>query len=109
MRHIEQSSQAVAPLAEEGVDPALLTAIVVAVDDYTIGFTVREAAVEDPQNRAAGMLQRLAEPHLRALLESGEFPLLSRFIARGQEPQIEDRFEQGLDWLLDGFAAQIGR
>jgi hypothetical protein len=23
--------------------------------------------------------------------------------------QIEDRFERGLDWLLDGFAAKIGR
>jgi AcrR family transcriptional regulator len=109
LRHIEQSSQTVAGLADEGVDPALLTAIVVAVDDYTIGFTVREAAVEDPQNRAAGVADRLQEPHLRALLESGEFPLLSQFIAGGQDLQIEDRFELGLDWLLDGFAAQLGR
>jgi AcrR family transcriptional regulator len=109
LRHIEQSSQSVAGLAEEGVEPALLTAIVVAVDDYTIGFTVREAAVEDPRNRAADIADRLQEPHMRALLESGEFPLLSRFITGGQDLQIEDRFEHGLDWLLDGFAAQIGR
>ena len=109
MRHIEQSSQSVAALADEGVDPRLLTGIVVAVDDYTIGFTVREAAVEDPQNRAAGIAERLREPHLLALLESGEFPLLSEFIAGGQDLQVEDRFELGLDWLLDGFAAQIGR
>jgi AcrR family transcriptional regulator len=109
LRHIEQSSQTVARLAADGVDPALLSAIVVAVDDYTIGFTVREAAVEDPGNRAAGIADRLQEPHLRALLESGEFPLLSEFIEGGQDLQIEDRFERGLDWLLDGFAAQIGR
>jgi AcrR family transcriptional regulator len=109
MRHIEQSSQTVATLAADGVDPKLLTAIVVAVDDYTIGFTVREAAVEDPGNRAAGIAEAMQEPHMRALLESGEFPLLSDFIAGGQDLQVEDRFELGLGWLLDGFAAQIGR
>ena len=109
MRHIEQSSRSVAGLAEEGVDPALLTAIVVAVDDYTIGFTVREATVDDPNHRAAGIAEAMREPHIRALLESGEFPLLSDFIAGGQDLRIEDRFELGLDWLLDGFAAQLGR
>ena len=55
----------------------------VAVDDYTIGFTVREAAVEDPGNRAAGIADALQEPYVRALLESGEFPLLSEFIGSG--------------------------
>ena len=93
----------------EGVNPALLTAFVVAVDDYTIGFTVREAAVEDPGNRAAGIADALQEPYVRALLESGEFPLLSEFIGSDVDLEIEDRFELGLDWLLDGFAAKIGR
>jgi AcrR family transcriptional regulator len=109
LRHVEQSSQAVAELAREGVNPALLTAFVVAVDDYTIGFTVREAAVEDPGNRAAGIADALQEPYVRALLESGEFPLLSEFTASGVDIETEDNFELGLDWLLDGFAAKIGR
>ena len=109
LRHIEQSSQSVAGLADEGVDRALLAAIVVAVDDYTIGFTVREAAVEDPRSRAAGIVEAMQEPYVRALLESGEFPLLSEFIGDEVDLQIEDRFELGLDWLLDGFAAKIGR
>jgi len=65
--------------------------------------------VEDPGNRAAGIADALQEPHTRALLESGEFPLLSEFIGEGVELEIEDRFALGLDWLLDGFAAQIGR
>ena len=81
----------------------------VAVDDYTIGFTVREGVVEDPGNRAAGIADALEEPYARALLESGEFPLLSEFIDDRVDIEIEDRFERGLDWLLDGFAAQIGR
>jgi AcrR family transcriptional regulator len=109
LRHVEQSSQAVAGLAREGVNPALLTALVVAVDDYTIGFTVREAAAENPGNRAAGIADALQEPYVRALLESGEFPLLSEFSGSGVDIEIEDRFEMGLDWLLDGFAAKIGR
>ena len=46
---------------------------------------------------------------MRALLESGEFPLLSEFAGDDVDLEIEDRFELGLDWLLDGFAAKIGR
>jgi AcrR family transcriptional regulator len=109
LRHIEQSSQAVAGLASEGVARALLHAIVVAVDDYTIGFTVREAVVKDPGERAAGIAVALEEPYVRALIESGEFPLLSEFRSDDVDVEIEDRFELGLDWLLDGFAARIGR
>lgn len=109
MRHIEQSAQAVAGLAAEGVDPTLLNGIVVAVDDYTIGYTVREILAADPNTRARGIAESLEEPHLRALLESGEFPILHQFIASGQNVDIGNRFDQGLDWLLDGFAAQIGR
>ena len=59
--------------------------------------------------RAAGIADALQEPYVRALLESGEFPLLSDFVADGADLEIEDRFELGLDWLLDGFAAKIGR
>jgi AcrR family transcriptional regulator len=70
LRHSEQSSQAVAALGAQGVDGGLLTAIVLAVDDYLVGFTLREQSDEVPRG---------------------------------------DRFEQGLDWLLDGFAAELGR
>ena len=40
LRHIEQSARSVVPLA--GTDPALLSSLVSAVDDFTIGFTLRE-------------------------------------------------------------------
>jgi AcrR family transcriptional regulator len=65
LRHVEQSAQSVAELAERGIDRAALTALVLAVDDYTIGYTLRE-----------------------------------QFAGGG------DRFEAGLDWLLDGFAVR---
>ena len=109
MRHIEQSAQSVAGLAGKA-PPELLSGIVVAVDDYTIGYTLRELAVGTPDDRGRKLAARFADaaddPHVRYLLESGEFPMLAQFIgARGQVPTQD--FEVGLDWLLDGFAARI--
>jgi hypothetical protein len=46
---------------------------------------------------------------VRALIESAEFPLLNEFSRSDVDMEIEDRFERGLGWLLDGFAAKIGR
>src|SRR4051794_9115073 len=39
LRHIEQSAQAVVGLGEQGHSPNLLSGIVIAVDDYTVGYT----------------------------------------------------------------------
>jgi hypothetical protein len=100
MRHIEQSAQAVQPLAEAGFDPQLLAMIVAAVDDYTVGYTLREAVSVGAEERARGIEEAFQEPHLQYLLDSGEFPLLSRFVAEGGELPEADRF--------DGFAAKLG-
>ena len=35
--------------------------------------------------------------------------MLEQFVRSGGEVPHADRFEQGLDWLLDGFAARLGR
>jgi AcrR family transcriptional regulator len=99
LRHIEQSAQAVSSL--EGIDPALLTAIVTAVDDYTIGYAMRELG-----GRGRGSAARFDDPDVRYLIESGEFPLVAQFVAGGSRPPRTD-FETGLAWLLDGFAAQL--
>jgi AcrR family transcriptional regulator len=110
LRHVEQSAQSVAGLAD-AVAPELLSAIVIAVDDYTVGYTFRELAGSAPDDRGRHLASRFAEaaedPHIRYLLESGEFPLLARFAGTGGRSPAQD-FEVGLDWLLDGFAAQIG-
>ena len=108
MRHIEQSAQAVQPLAEAGYDPALLSTLVAAVDDYTVGYTIREGNSVSPEERARGIEEAFREPHLQYLLDSGEFPLLSRFVAEGGDLPETQRFEEGLEWLLDGFAAKLG-
>jgi AcrR family transcriptional regulator len=106
LRHIEQTARALVPLGEAGVDPALLNGIATAVDDYTIGFTLRELSSGGPDERERRLEARFAEPNVRYLIESGEFPLLARYMASGAEPPPMD-FERGLQWLLDGFAAQI--
>ena len=102
-----------AALGEAGVDPELLSGIVTAVDDYTIGYTLRELAAggagdERGRRMAARFAESLDEPHVRYLLESGEFPMLSQFVASGEPPRMQS-FEVGLEWLLDGFAAQLRR
>jgi AcrR family transcriptional regulator len=113
LRHIEQSAQSVAELAtEQDVAPELLSGIVTAVDDYTIGYTLREIAAggsDDRGQRIAKQFQSAYnEPNIRYLLESGEFPMLAQFAASG-EPLRMQGFEVGLDWLLDGFEAQLRR
>jgi AcrR family transcriptional regulator len=109
MRHVEQTAQAVRALGES--EPALLTGVVLAVDDYMIGYTLRELAAGDPDDAARGIAHRFRheseEPHVRYLLESGEFPMLSRFLAIDGPPPRHS-FDDGLDWLLDGFAARHG-
>jgi AcrR family transcriptional regulator len=112
LRHIEQSAQSVRTLGEQGVAPALLTGIVTAVDDYTIGFTYRELAGGRSPDRGRALAARFRdaynEPHVRYLLESGEFPMLEQFVASGEPPAMQP-FEAGLDWLLDGFEASLRR
>ena len=110
LRHIEQSAQSVAGLAG-AAPPEFLGAIVTAVDDYTVGYTFRELAAGSPDERGRNLAARFSDaaedPNIRYLLESGEFPMLSQFAGAGGQVPVQD-FELGLNWLLDGFAAQIG-
>jgi AcrR family transcriptional regulator len=109
LRHIEQSAQAVASLA--GVERELLSGIVTAVDDYTIGYTLRElmgGGADRGRRIASSFAEAAEEPHIRFLLESGEFPMLEHFLSDGLGPP-EPSFERGLEWLLDGFEASLRR
>jgi len=112
LRHIEQSAQSVSELGEAGHDRALLSGIVTAVDDYTIGYTLRELAVggsDERGRRVASQFQdAYDQPHVPYLLESGEFPMLSQALTLGEPPRMQS-FEAGLQWLLDGFEASLRR
>ena len=84
----------------------------IAVDDYTVGYTFREleggGSDERGRRMATQFREAYDEPNVRYLLESGEFPMLERFVSAGQPP-ITQPFEVGLDWLLDGFEASLRR
>ena len=95
------------------LEPSQLNGIVMAVDDYTVGYTLRELAAGDGagEDRARKIAMRFREqweqPWVRYLLDSGEFPMLSQFLTM-DDPPPSLSFEDGLDWLLDGFAARHG-
>jgi AcrR family transcriptional regulator len=112
LRHIEQTSQSVARLAGRGVEPAALRALALAVDDFMIGYTLRELAAGGDDDHGRGFVRRFQdaanEPYIRYLLESGEFPILSQLAAAAAQVPLGDHFEEGLEWLLDGFAARHG-
>jgi AcrR family transcriptional regulator len=96
LRHIEQSLRAVSELGED-----LGGRILFAVDEYTFGFVLREVMIGGPGGRG----ERLSlPPRLQEAIDSGELPLVSRWLASGGARELPaDRFEVGLEALLDGF------
>lgn len=110
LMHVEQSLAAVAPL---GLDAATAGEILSIVDDFAMGFALREIAsrqwrwAEGDEPSPA-----MDEPpaYLRRLLDSGRYPHLQKVAAEsGFERPGEDRFERGLQWLLDGIEAALAR
>lgn len=97
LRHIEQSIEAVAGL---DVDPDVASTMVLATDDYVIGYVMREAAMS--KMRAKGQFARMSEL-VEDLLATGEYPRLAAIAGDRQafEPP-PGRFERGLEWLFDG-------
>jgi AcrR family transcriptional regulator len=124
LRHVEQSLEAVAPL---GLDHETNTALLSAVDDYTLGYTVRsQRRKRIARNVRAAAARGKPRPHegwasdpvIVAALEAGELPRLLEIFggedsAHGgaakprplMPPQAD--FERGLDWLLDGIEAWL--
>jgi Tetracyclin repressor-like, C-terminal domain len=53
--------------------------------------------------------QQALEPYVMRLIDAGDYPNLQRFA--GEEWRVEDdpRFEQGLQWMLDGIAQELRR
>ncbi|MFD0685907.1 TetR/AcrR family transcriptional regulator [Actinomadura fibrosa] len=106
LRHAEQTFAAVARLTD---DPEAMVAIATALDNYSLGFAIREQHTVERgecglQSARSSMLERR---YVRSLLESGEFPHLKPLLELGVLDQ--DTFEQGLTWLLDGIERDYGR
>jgi AcrR family transcriptional regulator len=115
MRHMEQSMRAVETLPLDKRGKMELLAI---VDDFVFGHALRmsdalASALEDP--RAARSITKFT----KAQLATGEFPLIEALM--GEDEPIaafsriakwfadEERFDVGLEAILDGFEARIAR
>ena len=86
-----------------GLDVARETAMamVMATDDYTIGHAFRQARFSGDRLSSADDTARV-----RALLATGDYPLLARLYAEDADPTpTPDTFETGLEWLFDGMLA----
>ena len=105
LRHVEQSLRAVAGL---GLPAHQQWLILMAVDDYTLGYVTREVlqqAAHDGWEQQRAMI--LDQSYYRQQLASGEFPLLKELMDQ-EQPDV-DAFELGLRWLLDGIEANLPR
>ena len=94
------------PLVEAGFDPGVVSTLVAAVDDYTVGYTIRDRNYVGTEERArASRGVPGAAPAGAARQRRVPAGPLHR---GGRRPPRTQRFEEGLEWLLDGFAAKLG-
>jgi AcrR family transcriptional regulator len=114
MKHVEQSLQAV---AETGLDPADRIRVIGMVDDYVIGYCIRDGAVQTAlvtDGEANALLD-----YVEARRETGEFPHSRSLVGDGDvranwkrlaaEAFGPERFELGLARLLDGIELDLER
>ncbi|HET8758621.1 MAG TPA: TetR/AcrR family transcriptional regulator C-terminal domain-containing protein, partial [Solirubrobacteraceae bacterium] len=110
LRHVEQS---LAVASRTGLPVEEQLEITGLVDDYVFGYAVRNREQEADRRHLESMVA-----YLQTQLDTGEFPHLAALI--GDDPRKgvervmhlasqEDRFERGLQRLLDGIELEIER
>jgi hypothetical protein len=116
MRHVEQSVAAVASL---GLDFVSTFEIIGLVDEYVFGFALRrrEPGPEDPHARERWLAQ--LSQYIDDQLATGDYPQLAGLMPEGGMAAVwermhetdvaEDRFERGLERLLDGIELDLKR
>ena len=111
MRHFEQSLRAVAGL---DLDRQLVFELIGQVDDYVFGYSLRE--IQEREEHERGGFPPDVINFFQRELDTGRYPLVSRYLGddarAGAEEIIDllnrtDRFERGLDRLLDGIEANL--
>jgi AcrR family transcriptional regulator len=101
---------ALATLAQSFSNIDLILQALRTVDAYVIGM-LRAEASELRAQRETGLdkerWQLASYPYMQKMLETGEFPMLSRVLKDAGQPAFEVSFERGLEWVFDGIAAQL--
>ena len=114
LRHVEQS---LLVAGRTGLDFPARFEIVALVDDYVFGHAMRARATRDQldEERWRTRLDGIVR-HLETQLETGEFPTLAAwagddvragFRRVGEMAADPDRFERGLQTLLDGIELRL--
>jgi AcrR family transcriptional regulator len=116
LRHIEQS---VGIMVRLEVPPGTGRAILMSIDDYVIGYCLRQRLRQrmlnslDPERKEALRHLHDPDPEVAAALEAGELPLVKKITGHrhrthpfGVPP--DSGFEPGLEWLLDGIEGTVG-
>jgi AcrR family transcriptional regulator len=120
MRHFEQSLKAV---AGTGLPRDRRMEIVAQVDEYVLGFAEAEVGFSSPGldewEEKWGDYLVAVSAHLQGELDAGDFPHIEEFMAGEDfetvirrmvlEYSEDDRFERGLERLLDGVEMEIER
>ena len=79
------------------------------VSAYVAGFTSDEIAEQEARRRS-GLTEKqwrgLVAPYLERVVESGDYPLLAKFLVEENDAGEDERFVFGLECLLDGIAAR---
>jgi AcrR family transcriptional regulator len=95
MRHMEQCLEA---LAETHMTNSEKLALLATVDDFVFGHALRETANDTAIDTEFAAAQ----------LATGAFPRIAKVFAKGRLEPRKDRFEQGLQALLNGLPYSEG-
>jgi AcrR family transcriptional regulator len=102
-----------------GVSTLMVINVVMAVGTYVLGAVLREIREIAMQREIAEATAAMTEEEIEALYQefakrvttSGKYPHIARFLDENIDPDSPDtrdeRFEFGLDCLLDGIAARL--
>jgi AcrR family transcriptional regulator len=104
------TEHALAVLAGRGLDAATITRAVSAVFAYVIGYVQLEFLPmrAGPAGRGAPSPDEVAG-YLQRIAATGDYPTLARVFTELGQPDVQEAFAAGLDYVLDGIAGQIGQ
>jgi AcrR family transcriptional regulator len=98
-------------VADLGLDIDTMMWVMLTILTFARGAAEAEIAEREEQRRTGmtGDQWRLAmAPYVRQIIDSGRYPLLSRYIVEGRDLDPEEAFEQGLDRVIEGLAQSLG-
>lgn len=103
---LEQMERALEALDSAGITPDLAFLIFGCVDAYTMGAVADDIARQASWEQHTLKAER-SRPDLSAAMASGAYPALARFVAGHRHPTSDERFQFGLERLLDGIATLL--